>query len=243
MAESTISIKPFGKQFTEANIRDAFKEFALKRIHINQSAAEAFVEFASANDVEALNIAYEDCKVPTLNNAEIGLVEAGFEWPKAAPVHEEQGLIEIVEVNKDCLISIKECENISQITEEKIQELFKTFAISKIVRFVDRKEIVIEFQAAGDLETLEIEFQDYKVPALGDKAFIDTTSVVDSERFIKQYRAAKKTSAAEKKEEEREEEIENIREEAEKRERVEEIENMRDRAEKEELEKKKEEEL
>jgi hypothetical protein len=33
-------------------------------------------------------------------------------------------------------------------------DIFKTFAISKLVRFEDKKEVVIEFQAAGDLEAL-----------------------------------------------------------------------------------------
>lgn len=155
MAESTICIKPFNKSFTQASIREAFQKFALKRIHINSSAEQAFVEFASAGDVEALTIDYEDCKVPSLNNAEIGLVEAGFEWPKPVLVHEEEeGLIQIVEVNKDCLISIKECDNVSQLTDAKILNIFKTFAISKIVCFEDTKEVVIEFQAANDLETL-----------------------------------------------------------------------------------------
>lgn len=69
MAESTISIKPFGKEFGEDNIRQAFKEFAVKRIHINHTNEEAIVEFSSPNDVEALNICYDDCKVPSLNNA------------------------------------------------------------------------------------------------------------------------------------------------------------------------------
>jgi hypothetical protein len=45
--------------------------------------------------------------------------------------------------------------------------IFKTYSIGKLARFCEAKEVIIEFQNAGDLETLEEIFKDNKVTALG----------------------------------------------------------------------------
>ena len=84
---------------------------------------------------------------------------------------------------------------------------------------------MIQFSQPGDLQALEIDFDDYKVPKLGSKAYIDTQSDVDKDRFIKQYSAKKKeqgekpkqenaqeseTSRAQKKVEEEQQRIEQL---------------------------------
>ena len=89
MAESTISIKPFAQEYKDSDIRQAFKEFDLKRIHINRGKEEAFVEFANPSDVEALSGFYEDCTVPSLGNANIGFVDSDFSWPKESQSNEK----------------------------------------------------------------------------------------------------------------------------------------------------------
>lgn len=61
---------------------------------------------------------------------------------------------------------------------------------------------MIEFQESGDLEALEIDFDDLKVPKLGEKAFIDCGSEVDSQGFIKQYKLMRKKENESKKKEE-----------------------------------------
>jgi hypothetical protein len=71
--------------------------------------------------------------VPSLDNAEIGCVEAGFAWP--ASEAEEEGLIEIVEVTRECLVSIKECDKMNELSDQQILDIFKKYAISKLVRF------------------------------------------------------------------------------------------------------------
>ena len=101
-------------------------------------------------------------------------------------------MIEIVEVTKECLVSIKECDKMNEFTDLEILDIFKKYAISKLVRFEKTKEVVIEFQESGDLEALEIDFDDLKMPKLGEKAFIDCGSEVDSQGFIKQYKLMRK---------------------------------------------------
>lgn len=133
MAESTITIKPFGKEFDEDSIRTAFKDFQVQRVHIARNISEATVEFASSAQVEALGTIYPDCQIPLLGNAEVGLVETGFAWPKVGT--EEEGLIEIVDVAKECLVSIKDCSKVGELTEEEILGIFSKYAISKLARF------------------------------------------------------------------------------------------------------------
>ena len=81
MAERTISIKPFTKEYNETHIKQAFAEFALEKVHVNHGKSEAYVKFEDPNDVEALEAVYPECSVPSLGNAQIGLVEADFTWP------------------------------------------------------------------------------------------------------------------------------------------------------------------
>ncbi len=78
------------------------------------------------------------------------------------------------------------------MSSQQIFNIFKKYSISKLVRFDETNEVIIEFPEVGNLEVLEIDFEDYKVPQLGPKAFIDTGSVVDLERFIKRYKMMKK---------------------------------------------------
>ena len=42
-------------------------------------------------------------------------MEAGFVWP--AELGEEEGLIEIVDVNKKCLVAIKDCDRIGELSD------------------------------------------------------------------------------------------------------------------------------
>jgi hypothetical protein len=45
MAERTISIKPFTKEYNETHIKQAFAEFALEKVHVNHGKSEAYVKF------------------------------------------------------------------------------------------------------------------------------------------------------------------------------------------------------
>lgn len=66
-------------------------------------------------------------------------MEAGFVWPQEIDLGEEEGLIEIVEVAKECLVSIKECDKMNEFTDLDILDIFKKYAISKLVRFEETK--------------------------------------------------------------------------------------------------------
>ncbi len=69
MAESTVLIKPFQQEFNEESIKSAFKKFAIKRINVNRTAKEAYVELPSPQDVEALSTDFPDCIIPALGGA------------------------------------------------------------------------------------------------------------------------------------------------------------------------------
>ena len=38
-----------------------------------------------------------------------------------------------------------------ELTDQQVLDIFDKYAISKVVRFEDTKEVVIEFQESGDL--------------------------------------------------------------------------------------------
>lgn len=54
MAQRTISVRPFTKEYNESHIKEAFREFDLEKIHVDHVKTEAFVQFKDPNDVEAL---------------------------------------------------------------------------------------------------------------------------------------------------------------------------------------------
>ena len=124
---------------------------------------------------------YDDGKVPAFHHAEIGSVDADFQWPQAGPKAHP------VPVNEECLLRIYNCENLGSLSVEDILKPFSTFAIAKMARFDDSNEVVLEFAQKDDLEGVGMKFADGKVAALGHNATIDDENGFDARKFYERY--------------------------------------------------------
>jgi hypothetical protein len=176
MAERTISICPIAQGTSLNQIQQEFQHFHIERVALVLEKATAYVQFADANDIEAMGNQYPDCRVAALANAEIGFVEQDFKWPLAKST-----------ARAESLVLIRNCERIASTSEEKIRQIFKKFGIEKVVKFESSEEVVLEFHNQDDLELLDMNFDGLRVPELGANAEIDVETQFPVQRFIEKY--------------------------------------------------------
>jgi hypothetical protein len=136
----------------------------------------AYVQFSSSGEVEALANKYPDCRVGGLAGAEMGFVEQGFKWP--APGESARA---------ESLVVVRNCEKVGEVGEERIRQVFKQFAIDKVARFEESGEVVVEFHNQDDLELIDMNFDDYRVPELGPHAQIAVDNAFPVDRFLQRY--------------------------------------------------------
>jgi hypothetical protein len=76
-------------------------------------------------------------------------------------------------VNQDCLLTVKRCANVASLSEHEVKTAFKQYGLGRIVKYEEKDEIVIEFTSQEELELLDMEFEEGKVPLLGPNAYYD----------------------------------------------------------------------
>jgi hypothetical protein len=124
MAEKTILIGPLSKGITLDQLQKEFSGLAVERMALLAEQSIAYVQLRSPGEVEALANRYPNCHVPALDDAEIGFVEADFKWPTFHTTARE-----------DCLVVVRNCEGVGGVSEARIRQIFKKFAIEKVARF------------------------------------------------------------------------------------------------------------
>jgi hypothetical protein len=124
MAERTILVGPLSEGIGLDHVQKEFSGLGIERMALLADKAIAYVQLRSADEVEALANRYPNCHVPALADAEIGLVEAGFKWPTFHAT-----------ARADCLVVVRNCEGVGGLSETRIRQIFKKFAIEKVARF------------------------------------------------------------------------------------------------------------
>lgn len=74
MADRTISLRPLPPNCPIERVLLEFKDFSVTRAELHAASATAYLEFSHPSQIGAIDAKYPDCRLPTLNNAEIGLV-------------------------------------------------------------------------------------------------------------------------------------------------------------------------
>jgi hypothetical protein len=174
MAERTISVGPLAAGVGLAKVEKEFAGAGVERMVLLEG--RAYVQFTSYAEVEALASRYPDCHVPGLAGAEIGFVEHGFKWPA---LHDT--------ARPECLVVVRRCDRVGETSEARIRQIFKKFAIEKVARFEESGEVVLEFHSQDDLELIDMEFDNLRVPDLGPQAEIEVDNAFPIDRFLQRY--------------------------------------------------------
>lgn len=145
MAERTILIGPLSKGFTLDQLQKEFSGLAVERMALLAEQSIAYVQLRSSDDVEALANRYPNCRVTAIGDAEIGFVEAGFKWPTFHAT-----------ARADCLVVVRDCEEVGGVSEARIRQIFKKFAVEKVARFEESSKVVLEFHSQDDLELIDM---------------------------------------------------------------------------------------
>lgn len=176
MAERTISISPLDNTVTLDNLQLEFAGLSIERMALLSEQGCAYVQFASPSEVEALANRYNDCRVPSLGGAEIGFVEQGFKWPTPKAT-----------ARAESLVVVKNCDSLAETPEARIRQIFKQFAIDKVVKFEETGHVVLEFHNQDDLELIDMNFDNFRVPELGGQAEIEVDNAFPVDRFLQRY--------------------------------------------------------
>ena len=117
-------IGPLSKDTTLDHLEKEFSGLVVERMALLAEQSIAYVQLRSPDEVEALANRYPNCRVPALGDAEIGFVEGGFKWPTFHTT-----------ARADCLVVVRNCEGVGGVSEARIRQIFKKFAIEKVARF------------------------------------------------------------------------------------------------------------
>jgi hypothetical protein len=134
----------------------------------------AYIEFRDENDLEMLEMSFDNYKVQELNGAEIDRLD-NFDWTslpqsgsKNSSNDSSDKAEDLTQADQKNLILIKNCDSskLSSMSNDEIKKVFGEF--SSVNRIVKKdNEVIVEFLNENDIDLLEMKFDNMNIPQLG----------------------------------------------------------------------------